>query len=214
MRKSLMRMTFRQLQIFRAVCESRSYSRAAEEMALTQPAVSLQIRQLEELLGQPLFDYVAKKLYLTPAAEALLRASEDVFGRLEALDMQLSDLQGSLQGQLSLESQLGAGTRAAFFLQLRQVPGSATFEPEAAPATTAGQRGPAARALPALSPQQKQDLEALAVQGNWSDLHAWLDALSRDGHFQQLVQAVLPALERLDFEQIRQIARAAPTKPN
>mgnify|MGYP002129554817 CR=1 FL=1 len=70
--------------------------------ALTQPAVSLQIRQLEELLGQPLFDYVAKKLYLTPAAEALLRASEDVFGRLEALDMQLSDLQGSLQGQLSL----------------------------------------------------------------------------------------------------------------
>ena len=119
-----------------------------------------------------------------------------------------------MQGQLSLESQLGAGTRAAFFLQLRQVPGSATFEPEAAPATTAGQRGPAARALPALSPQQKQDLEALAVQGNWSDLHAWLDALSRDGHFQQLVQAVLPALERLDFEQIRQIARAAPTKPN
>ena len=45
---------------------------------------------------------MAKKLYLTPAAEALLRASEDVFGRLEALDMQLSDLQGSLQGQLSL----------------------------------------------------------------------------------------------------------------
>lgn len=102
MRKSLMRMTFRQLQIFRAVCESRSYSRAAEEMALTQPAVSLQIRQLEELIDQPLFDYVAKKLYLTPAAEALLKASEDVFGRLEALDMQLSDLQGSLQGQLSL----------------------------------------------------------------------------------------------------------------
>ena len=46
MRKSLMRMTLRQLQVFRAVCESRSYSRAAEEMALTQPAVSLQIRQL------------------------------------------------------------------------------------------------------------------------------------------------------------------------
>ncbi|MBD9413591.1 LysR family transcriptional regulator [Pseudomonas sp. PDM16] len=102
MRKSLMRMTFRQLRVFRAVCESRSYSRAAEEMSLTQPAVSLQIRQLEELVGQPLFDYVAKKLYLTPAAEALLRASEDVFGRLEALDMQLSDLQGSLQGQLTL----------------------------------------------------------------------------------------------------------------
>ncbi|QLF93346.1 LysR family transcriptional regulator [Pseudomonas sp. ABC1] len=102
MRKSLMRITLRQLQVFRAVCESRSYSRAAEEMALTQPAVSLQIRQLEELIGQPLFEYVAKKLYLTEAAEALLRASGDIFDRLENLDMQLSDLQGSLQGQLDL----------------------------------------------------------------------------------------------------------------
>ncbi len=102
MRKSLMRMTLRQLQVFRAVCENRSYSRAAEEMALTQPAVSLQVRQLEELIGQPLFEYVGKVLYLTPAAEALMRAERDIFGRLESLDMQLSDLQGSLQGQLSL----------------------------------------------------------------------------------------------------------------
>ncbi|WP_437879936.1 LysR family transcriptional regulator [Pseudomonas sp. LRF_L74] len=102
MRKSLMRMTLRQLQIFRAVCESRSYSRAAEEMSLTQPAVSLQIRQLEELVGQPLFDYVGKKLHLTGAAEALRKTSEEIFGHLESLDMHLSDLQGSLQGQLNL----------------------------------------------------------------------------------------------------------------
>jgi DNA-binding transcriptional LysR family regulator len=102
MRKSLTRMTFRQLQSFRAVCASLSYSRAAEEMALTQPAVSLQIRQLEELLGQPLFDYVGKKLYLTDAAQALLHASADLFNRLESLDMQLADLQGTLQGQLRL----------------------------------------------------------------------------------------------------------------
>ena len=102
MRKSLMRMTLRQLQVFRAVCDSRSYSRAAEEMALTQPAVSLQIRQLEELVGQPLFDYIGKKLYLTQAAEALRRASSDIFQRLESLDMQLSEMQGSLQGQLTL----------------------------------------------------------------------------------------------------------------
>ncbi|MBF8778605.1 LysR family transcriptional regulator [Pseudomonas fulva] len=97
-----MRMTLRQLQIFNEVCDLKSYSRAAEEMSLTQPAVSLQIRQLEELVGQPLFEYVGKKLYLTEAAEALQRASRDVFGRLENLDMQLSDMQGSLQGQLKL----------------------------------------------------------------------------------------------------------------
>jgi len=102
MRKSLMRLTLRQLQVFNEVCDLRSYSRAAEEMSLTQPAVSLQIRQLEELVGQPLFDYVGKKLYLTEAAEALQAASRDIFGRLENLDMQLSDMQGSLQGQLKL----------------------------------------------------------------------------------------------------------------
>ncbi|WP_342654048.1 LysR family transcriptional regulator [Pseudomonas sp. F3-2] len=102
MRKSLMRMTLRQLRIFNEVCDLRSYSRAAEEMSLTQPAVSLQIRQLEELIGQPLFEYVGKKLYLTEAAEALQLASRDIFGRLENLDMQLSDMQGSLQGQLKL----------------------------------------------------------------------------------------------------------------
>ena len=97
-----MRITFRQLQVFNEVCDLRSYSRAAEEMSLTQPAVSLQIRQLEELVGQPLFDYVGKKLYMTEAAEALQRASRDIFDRLENLDMQLSDLLGSLQGQLKL----------------------------------------------------------------------------------------------------------------
>ena len=102
MRKSLMRMTLRQLRIFNEVCDLRSYSRAAEEMALTQPVVRLQIRQLEELVGQPLFEYVGKKLYLTEAAEALQAASKDIFGRLENLDMQLSDMQGSLQGQLKL----------------------------------------------------------------------------------------------------------------
>lgn len=102
MRKSLLRMTLRQLQVFQAVCSSQSYSRAAEDMALTQPAVSQQIRQLEEQVGAPLFEYVGKKLYLTEAAVSLLAASEDIFNRLDSLDMQLSSLQGNLRGELRL----------------------------------------------------------------------------------------------------------------
>ncbi|PAU86947.1 LysR family transcriptional regulator [Pseudomonas sp. WN033] len=102
MRKSLLRMTLRQLQVFQAVCSSQSYSRAAEDMALTQPAVSQQIRQLEEQVGAPLFEYVGKKLYLTEAATSLLAASADIFSRLDSLDMQLSSLQGSLRGELRL----------------------------------------------------------------------------------------------------------------
>lgn len=102
MRKSLLRMTLRQLQVFRAVCSCHSFSRAAEAMALTQSAVSQQIRQLEEQVEQPLFEYVGRKLYLTEAATSLLAASEDIFARLESLDMSLSTLQGSLQGELRL----------------------------------------------------------------------------------------------------------------
>jgi len=95
-------MTLRQLQVFRAVCSCQSFSRAAEEMALTQSAVSQQIRQLEEQVEQPLFEYVGRKLYLTEAATSLLAASEDIFARLESLDMSLSTLQGNLQGELRL----------------------------------------------------------------------------------------------------------------
>ena len=100
MRRSLYRLTLRQLQVFRAVCVSLSYSRAAENMSLTQSAVSQQIRLLEEQVGAALFEYVGKKLYLTEAANSLLAASEDIFQRLDSLDMSLSRLEGSLQGEL------------------------------------------------------------------------------------------------------------------
>lgn len=102
MRKELQRITLRQLQVFRALCNNLSYSRTAEEMALTQPAVSLQMRQLEELIGQPLFEYVGRKLYLTEAATLLLVTSDDIFDRLDILDMQLAALQGALHGELRL----------------------------------------------------------------------------------------------------------------
>ncbi|HLT03874.1 MAG TPA: LysR family transcriptional regulator [Pseudomonas sp.] len=108
MRRSLKRLTLRQMQLFLAVCDHRSYSRAAEAMALTQPAVSLQMRQLEELIGQPLFEIISRKMHLTEAASALQRACMDILDRLENLDMQLSDLRGSLQGQLRLAVETSA----------------------------------------------------------------------------------------------------------
>ncbi len=108
MQKSYMRITLRQLQVFQTVCEQRSYSRAAELLALTQPAVSQQIRQLEELLEQPLFEYVGKKLYLTHAAEYLRSTAKDVFQRFDVLDMQLSELSGTLKGELRIAAESSA----------------------------------------------------------------------------------------------------------
>ena len=62
-----MHLTFRQLQCFSAVARNLSFTRAAEEMHLTQPAVSMQIRQLEQQAGLPLTEQLGKRIHLTEA---------------------------------------------------------------------------------------------------------------------------------------------------
>jgi len=100
--KLLNRLTFRQLQVFRAVYDQHSYSRAAEALGLTQPAVSAQIRQLEQALGQPLFKYAGRTLHLLPAADALAASTRSIFGQVSRLQMTLSDMAGTLNGELNL----------------------------------------------------------------------------------------------------------------
>ncbi len=104
----LNRLTLRQIQVFLAVCRLSSYSKAAQELSLTQPAVSAQIRQLEDLIGAPLLDYLGKVLYLTPAGEVLKRAGRDLLQRLVSLEMELAELEGVMQGTLSLSIESSA----------------------------------------------------------------------------------------------------------
>lgn len=96
------RLTFRQLQIFQAVYRLRSYSKAAESIGLTQPAVSAQIKQLEQILGQSLFEYTGRFLHVTVAGESVAQAINQIFDQLNRLEMQLSDLSGSLRGELRI----------------------------------------------------------------------------------------------------------------
>ena len=98
----LNRLTLRQIQVFLTVARLNSYSKAAEELALTQPAVSAQIRQLEDVVGEPVFDYLGKQLYLTPIGSALQRAGRDVMQRLIALEMEIAEQRGVMQGTLTL----------------------------------------------------------------------------------------------------------------
>ncbi|HEY9447614.1 MAG TPA: LysR family transcriptional regulator, partial [Burkholderiales bacterium] len=63
--------TFRQMRVFEAVARHSSYSRAAEELHLTQPAVSIQVRQLEHHAGLPLFEQLGRKIHLTAAGREL-----------------------------------------------------------------------------------------------------------------------------------------------
>ena len=65
-----MHITIRQLQVFEAVARHLSYTRAAEELHLTQPAVSMQIKQMESSVGLPMFEQIGKKIYLTQAGDA------------------------------------------------------------------------------------------------------------------------------------------------
>ena len=65
--------TLRQLKVFEAVARHLSFSRAAEELHLTQPAVSMQVHSLEEEAGLPLTEQIGKKVYLTAAGTELAR---------------------------------------------------------------------------------------------------------------------------------------------
>jgi LysR family transcriptional regulator, glycine cleavage system transcriptional activator len=70
---------------FRAAARHLSFTRAAEELCVTQPAISREVKVLEEQLGQPLFKRVNRTLRLTPAGEELYHATEEAFVRLEAV---------------------------------------------------------------------------------------------------------------------------------
>lgn len=70
---------------FHAAARHLSFTRAAEELCVTQPAISRAVKVLEEQLGQPLFERVNRTLRLTPAGEELYRATEETFVRLVAV---------------------------------------------------------------------------------------------------------------------------------
>ncbi|MCT7984451.1 LysR substrate-binding domain-containing protein [Laspinema sp. A4] len=94
--------TLHQLRVFEAVARHKSFTRAAEELFLTQPSVSMQVKQLAKSVGMALFEQVGKRLYLTEAGEELLGTCRDIFDRLSQFEMTVADLQGLKQGQLKL----------------------------------------------------------------------------------------------------------------
>ncbi len=103
--------TFRQLEIFEAIARLGSFTRASEELFLTQPTVSMQIKKLSEAVGVPLYEQVGKKLHLTPDGQALAQAAREIFGILNRYTMSVAERQGLKQGQLRLM----AITTASYF---------------------------------------------------------------------------------------------------
>lgn len=94
--------TQRQLRVFEAVARQLSFSRAAEEMHLSQPAVSTLIKQLEGHAGLPLFDQLGKKIYLTPAGTRMLHHARAVIGQLREAEEDMARLKGISGGTLNV----------------------------------------------------------------------------------------------------------------
>ena len=98
----MLHLTFRQLQIFEAVARHLSYSRAAEELHLTQPAVSMQMRELKDHIGLELLEQIGKKIFLTQAGEELQQRSRDILVRLAETRAALETLKGVDHGRLNI----------------------------------------------------------------------------------------------------------------
>ncbi len=97
-----MHLTLRQLKIFEAVARHLSFSRAAEELHLTQPAVSMQVRSLEEAAGLPLTEQVGKRVFLTEAGEELARHARVIALQLREAEEALLAMKGLRGGRLNI----------------------------------------------------------------------------------------------------------------
>lgn len=98
----MLHVTLRQLRVFESVARHLSFSRAAEELFLSQPAVSMQIKQLENQVGLPLFEQIGKKIYLTEAGKELYHYSRAVAQQLSDMEHALNELKGLERGRLSI----------------------------------------------------------------------------------------------------------------
>src|SRR5574340_1455743 len=103
--------TFRQLEIFEAIARLGSFTRASEELFLSQPTVSMQMKKLAEMIGAPLIEQVGKKIHLTPDGQQLAQATREIFSILDHYTMSVDERRGLKQGKLSLM----AITTASYF---------------------------------------------------------------------------------------------------
>lgn len=106
------RTTLRQLEVFTAIVRHGSFTRAADELCLTQPTISMQIKKLTEAVGLPLFEQIGKNLYLTDAGRTLHQFSGDIFEQFLRFEMAIADMKGMKRGAL----RLAVVTTAKYFI--------------------------------------------------------------------------------------------------
>ena len=94
--------TLRQLRVFAAAARHMNFSRAAEELHLSQPAVSTQLKEFAAYVGLPLFERIGRRTYLTPAGEEMLHCARAITQRLKEAEDALAQLKGVTGGRLNV----------------------------------------------------------------------------------------------------------------
>jgi DNA-binding transcriptional LysR family regulator len=105
-------MSDRRLKVFHTVARLLSFTKAAEELHMTQPAVTFQVRQLEEYFNTRLFDRTHNKVNLTPAGERVSAFAERIFDLYSEMENTVRDLTGEISGAVTI----GASTTIAEYL--------------------------------------------------------------------------------------------------
>src|SRR5882672_8740399 len=99
---SIQHVSLRQLRVFEAAASNRSFSKAAEALHLTQPGVSMHIKELETSAGLPLFERIGRKLYVTEAGQELLARTREILRALKDAEDTLNGLRGLRRGRINL----------------------------------------------------------------------------------------------------------------
>jgi DNA-binding transcriptional LysR family regulator len=105
-------MADRRLQVFYTVAKQLSFTKAAEQLFMTQPAVTFQIKQLEEHFNTRLFERNHGRIALTPAGRLVMSYAEKILGLSEEMEARVGELTGAMSGPLLL----GASTTIAEFM--------------------------------------------------------------------------------------------------
>ncbi len=95
-----MNYTIRQLRLFLALADHGSITAAARACHITQPTVSMQLKELAESIGLPLYEQIGKKLYLTDAGKALAQTARNMVGEWASFEQQIDAMKGLTRGQL------------------------------------------------------------------------------------------------------------------
>ncbi len=97
----LRNISFRQLQVFKSVSDTGSFTAAARALYLTQPSVSTQMAKLEDAVGTPLFEQIGRRMHLTASGNRLLETCQELFRILAQFETQVVNEQGLAGGTLT-----------------------------------------------------------------------------------------------------------------